>query len=225
MSFPANPSDQQTYTNPIGTVYVYNLSRNAWNIRTTNIGVTGIQGLTGLALGSTGISGQTGIQGGTGILGQTGIRGMTGLGGLVGGTGIQGGTGIIGGTGIQGVGISTTWTGFTPTTFGWTTDRTTDCSYSKTGTRIWINYYIRGTSNSTLTNMELPFTAMHRGGQSSFIGFHRVTDEGGGKLQPGASIINSDATRCNFYTDFQNFGWSNVLLKIVDGNIMYDATA
>ena len=103
MSFPANPSDQQTYTNPIGTVYVYNLSRNAWNIRTTNIGVTGIQGLTGLALGSTGISGQTGIQGGTGILGQTGIRGMTGLGGLVGGTGIQGGTGIIGGTGIQGV--------------------------------------------------------------------------------------------------------------------------
>jgi hypothetical protein len=207
MSFPANPSDQQTYTNPIGTVYVYNLSRNAWNIRTTNIGVTGIQGLTGLALGSTGISGQTGIQGGTGA------------------TGIQGITGFYGETGIQGVGISTTWTGFTPTTFGWTTDRTTDCSYSKTGTRIWINYYIRGTSNSTLTNMELPFTAMHMGGQSSFIGFHRVTDAGGGKLQPGASIINSDATRCDFYPDFQNFGWSNSLLKIVDGNIMYDATA
>jgi len=84
MSFPANPSDQQTYTNPIGTVYVYNLARNAWNIKTTAVGVTGIQGMTGLALGSTGISGQTGIQGLTGIYGQTGIRGSTGIQGVTG---------------------------------------------------------------------------------------------------------------------------------------------
>jgi len=106
MSFPSNPSDQQTYTNSIGTVYVYNLSRNAWNIKTTNIGVTGLQGVTGIALGSTGIQGVTGLIGGTGIQGVTGLIGGTGIRGetgIQGQTGIQGVTGLVGGTGIQGV--------------------------------------------------------------------------------------------------------------------------
>ena len=49
-------------------------------------GVTGIQGSTGLALGSTGIQG---------ILGRTGIQGFTGL--ALGSTGIQGQTGVISG--------------------------------------------------------------------------------------------------------------------------------
>jgi hypothetical protein len=118
MSFPVNPVDQETYVNPIGTTYIYNLSRNAWNIKTTAVGVTGIQGVTGLSLGSTGIQGvtgligETGIQGVTGISGSTGIQGVTGfygqtgiqgVTGLIGGTGIQGMTGLIGGTGIQGM--------------------------------------------------------------------------------------------------------------------------
>jgi hypothetical protein len=50
-------------------------------------GILGLQGVTGLALGATGIQGidgQTGIQGLTGIYGLTGLQGETGIQGLTG---------------------------------------------------------------------------------------------------------------------------------------------
>ena len=71
------------------------------------LGATGIQGVTGFdgQPGQTGIDGQTGIQGVTGLaLGDTGIQGVTGFLGIDGQTGLQGTTGLaLGATGIQGV--------------------------------------------------------------------------------------------------------------------------
>ena len=75
----------------------------------TNIGQTGIQGVTGLGIqgetGIAGIDGQTGVQGETGIAGidgQTGVQGVTGIAGIDGQTGVQGVTGKDGVTGVQG---------------------------------------------------------------------------------------------------------------------------
>jgi len=68
-------------------------------------GYTGFQGITGL-IGETGLIGSTGIQGNTGSQGETGIQGLgeTGLQGVMGDTGIQGQTGTdgLGETGLQG---------------------------------------------------------------------------------------------------------------------------
>ena len=77
MSFPLSPSDQQYYTNALGTQYQYSASKNAWLIVTQNLGVTGVQGPTGI-VGLTGIQGQTGVQGVTGLIGVTGIQGIAG---------------------------------------------------------------------------------------------------------------------------------------------------
>jgi hypothetical protein len=82
----------------------------------TGIGITGLQGCTGIgSQGETGIRGMTGIgitglQGCTGIgsQGETGIRGMTGIGitGLQGCTGVQGTTGLKGADGFPGLAAS-----------------------------------------------------------------------------------------------------------------------
>jgi hypothetical protein len=84
MSFPTNPSDNQTYQNSLGLVYKYVAASGKW----INI--------------SAGVQGLTGIQGFTGVQGITGVAGINGLTGVVGATGIQGYTGIIGATGVQG---------------------------------------------------------------------------------------------------------------------------
>jgi hypothetical protein len=81
-------------------------------------GATGAQGLTGIAVGATGLQGPTGAQGMTGLQGMTGIQGNTGSLGL---TGFQGPTGYQGATGVQGVtGISNAIgiTGTSLTSFG-----------------------------------------------------------------------------------------------------------
>jgi hypothetical protein len=62
--------------------------------------VDGAQGVTGLALGATGIAGPTGI---LGIQGVTGIQGDIGYSGVTGLQGTQGDTGVAGVTGLQGI--------------------------------------------------------------------------------------------------------------------------
>jgi len=88
MSFPNSPTNGQLYTNALGTVYLYDSTRTAWNISTQTVtGVTGLQGITGVGTGATGVIGPTGIQGNTGIAGGTGVIGPTGIRGT---TGIKG---------------------------------------------------------------------------------------------------------------------------------------
>jgi len=89
MSFPVSPIDGDQYTTPLGTMYEYDSTSNAWYIVSQVIekGDTGIQGMTG-PLG--GPIGSTGI----GLAGETGIQGVTGLRGFYGYTGIGGITGV-----------------------------------------------------------------------------------------------------------------------------------
>jgi hypothetical protein len=48
--FPSNPIDGQTWTNPLGTQYRYDATRTAWLITgQVLLGITGVQGVTGLA--------------------------------------------------------------------------------------------------------------------------------------------------------------------------------
>ena len=120
MSFPNLPFDGQKYTTALDTRYAYDSTRGAWLIDAQSvIGLTGIQGDTGIRgpgggeQGVTGLQGPgggeqgvTGVQGVTGILGingSTGVQGVTGILGTSGGTGLQGFTGIYGQTGVQGV--------------------------------------------------------------------------------------------------------------------------
>ena len=73
-------------------------------------GETGIQGVTGLALGTTGIAGVqgptgpgAGQQGGTGVGGPTGVQGFQGVTGMaLGSTGVAGPTGVLGVDGVTG---------------------------------------------------------------------------------------------------------------------------
>lgn len=105
MAFPSSPSNNDYYTNPLGTVYQYKSSRNAWNIVSQNYGATGIQGATGLigGTGVQGIQGNTGVQGITGFHGITGLQGIQGITGVAGITGVRGITGANGLTGVQGL--------------------------------------------------------------------------------------------------------------------------
>lgn len=97
MAFPTSPTDGQTYSNALGTEYLYVAADNKWVIKTQDIGVTGLQGATGLI----GLIGNTGAQGFTGAQGITGLRGITGLAGAQGATGIRGVTGAQGNDGIK----------------------------------------------------------------------------------------------------------------------------
>lgn len=82
MSFPISPVDGQTYTNALGTIYIYDSTDNKWNIQSQNLGVTGIQGAIGYTglRGVTGLRGITGLKGDAGAIGATGLRGVTGIG-------------------------------------------------------------------------------------------------------------------------------------------------
>lgn len=57
MSFPVSPISGQSFTNTLGTRFLYDSTRNAWLIDTQ--AVTGFYGATGI-MGSTGIQGITG---------------------------------------------------------------------------------------------------------------------------------------------------------------------
>lgn len=112
MAFPIDPSDNDTYTNALGTQYVYSAARGAWIIRSEDIGLTGVQGVTGLpgpagVNGATGVAGPAGAAGAPGVTGLSGV-GVTGLSGVTGpaGVGSAGATGVAGpagATGAQGV--------------------------------------------------------------------------------------------------------------------------
>jgi len=83
MSFPIGPSDNQLYTNALGTVYKYVAADGKWIIVSQEIqGYTGAQGVTGLV----GVTGIDGIIGSTGV---TGVQGYTGLSGLASNTQIK----------------------------------------------------------------------------------------------------------------------------------------
>lgn len=72
MSFPISPVDGQSYTNILGTQYLYVAANGAWKIN--SLLPTGAQGITG-AIGLTGLRGLTGLSG-TGV---TGFQGVTGV--------------------------------------------------------------------------------------------------------------------------------------------------
>lgn len=115
MSFPSSPINGQSFTNTLGTSWLYDATRQAWLINShTVIGETGIQGPQG-DTGIQGVQGATGTQGIQGVQGDTGIQGVQGDTGVQGVQGVQGSTGtqgIQGATGIQGVtGVSFIWRG------------------------------------------------------------------------------------------------------------------
>ena len=87
MAFPLNPVDSQLFTTTLGTEYRYDSTNHRWLIISQS--VQGIQGVTGISLGDTG------IQGVTGFLGETGIFGPAGVTGVIGTTGVSSKTGVL----------------------------------------------------------------------------------------------------------------------------------
>jgi len=107
--FPNSQTSGTAYQTLLGTKYLFD--GVAWQLDSTSLGSTGLQGITGL-VGSTGVQGGTGVgvQGDTGIQGTTGagIQGATGTLGIDGATGLQGatGAGIQGATGVGTQGVT-----------------------------------------------------------------------------------------------------------------------
>ena len=87
MSFPITPFNGDQYTTPLGTMYQYDSTSNAWYIvsQVMERGDTGLQGPIGPFGGPPGETGITGLRG---------FQGVTGLRGYYGFTGIQGVTGV-----------------------------------------------------------------------------------------------------------------------------------
>lgn len=115
MAFPVNPSDNELYTNNLGTEYKYVAADTKWIINSQEItGATGAQGETGLpGVGGTGLQGETGLPGSvgetgasgigeTGLQGETGLRGFTGAEGTAGDQGETGAEGTVGSQGETG---------------------------------------------------------------------------------------------------------------------------
>jgi len=123
--FPNSQTSGTAYQTLLGTKYLFD--GIAWQLDSTSLGSTGLQGAIGntgaqgiTGLGTTGLQGYTGAQGVTG-LGTTGLQGYTGAQGVtgLGTTGLQGQTGFQGSTGLNPLIDSTGYPVFTPVTLLW----------------------------------------------------------------------------------------------------------
>jgi len=128
MSFPLFPSDQDLYTNAVGTVYQYSAARTAWLLKyQANV------------LGNTGMQGPTGPQGDVGVTGA--------FGGPPGETGPQGETGVAGASGQS-------WSDMTDITssctyYGWASFYQQHVWVKVAGSMIYLKWWLEGPNDGS----------------------------------------------------------------------------
>ena len=161
ISFPSNPTQNQTYTDTNGRAWRYNG-----------------RGWTRTASGSIGATGATGIQGNLGLTGATGVgvTGATGL-GATGATGITGATGLTGAPGSAGIAsvynVAANTTGYFGLPAGTTAQRPVSIANGATRINTSTNY-LEVYYNSTWYNLQYIGTVTATGGTITTVGNYKI---------------------------------------------------
>lgn len=124
--------------------------------------------------------------------------------------------------GSQLTGLAVAWSDYsvTSTVTGWSSFSTKNIYTKKIGTTVFVEFFINGTSNDTVSSFTLPYTA---GGQNF----------GGAMITAyNASSLLTTATRCylagSTVTCYSNMGsgaWTGSGTKLVHGQFWYEATS
>jgi len=161
--------------------------------------------------------GATGATGATGAQGATGATGSAGAAGSVGATGATGATGSTGATGDCGCG---SWVDYsaTSTIVGWSAFTNKYIRYQECTDKIFVTFYLSGTSNSTSTTFTLP-VAMASGFVQLML-LHRGTDNG--TVAAGRYYLNGSASTVIGASDVAGSAWTSSGSKTFCGEFFYE---
>ena len=114
---------------------------------------------------------------------------------------------------------SVAWTDYsaTSTIVGWSSS-TDAIFYKKIGKLVFVQFYITGTSDDTVTTFTLPFT------QQSDVRLHipiKVVDSGTGAV--GLATLASDASIVLCYDSIAGSAWTDSGTKTIWGQFWYEA--
>lgn len=117
------------------------------------------------------------------------------------------------------------WTDYsaTSTIVGWSSYITKKIYYKKIGKLCFINFAIRGTSDSTAASFTLPYTSSNDEAGTGFMAAVQIKDNGTDLTTPGRVRVQPNEDVLYGYKDMVSGAWTNSGEKMIRGQFWYEA--